>query len=230
MQIFLAAILFIVAIALFISKRLIKNDDLERAANIGSLIAAIAALIVLAFYTSSPTSKENQRTPIPPEFLTPINSSIVSTEISTATPTYISTSTIDLTPTATYSEAIVTMSNFYSWINNAKTPKDLINSWNLETSGPNGFQCREPSACDFKSFSDWWWSWKAQYNLYDCGSNIVEVELNLYRRDPTQGTKLHPSDLRYELVDVGGELKIDRGQDDSNIPDYGCELEISISR
>jgi hypothetical protein len=53
MQITLAILLAVIAIVLILSKRLLSNDALERAANATGIVAAVAALIVLAFYTSS---------------------------------------------------------------------------------------------------------------------------------------------------------------------------------
>jgi len=60
MQITITVVLAILAIVLFVSKRFISNEALERAANVGGVIAVIAALVVLAFFTFSPES-QNER-------------------------------------------------------------------------------------------------------------------------------------------------------------------------
>jgi hypothetical protein len=55
MQIFIAILLLLVAIVLFQSRKTITDAVLERIANALSVSAAIAAIIVLAFYTASLT-------------------------------------------------------------------------------------------------------------------------------------------------------------------------------
>jgi hypothetical protein len=133
-----------------------------------------------------------------------------------------------ITPTLALSNAILTLNNFYSWINNAQNKDDLRKAWDLETSGPNGLQCREASGCQYSKFQDSWWLWKVQYKLYDCGSNLVDVELRYYKRDPSIATApTAPIYVRYQLVEAAGELKIDKGQKIGS-PGVDCTLVISV--
>ena len=103
MQIITTVLLAILAIALFSSKKLLSNDTLERAANVGGVVATIAALLVLAFYTTSIGSKEEQATtpPVAGSALTP---SPRLTDIPIPSDTLIPTNTLTATlppPTAT---------------------------------------------------------------------------------------------------------------------------------
>jgi hypothetical protein len=133
-----------------------------------------------------------------------------------------------ITPTPALSNAIIVVNNFYSWINNAQNKDDLRKAWDLETSGPNGLQCREASGCQYSKFQDSWWLWKVQYKLYDCSSNLVDVELRYFKRDPSiTSTPIAPLYVRYQLVQVAGELKIDKGQKIGS-PGADCTLAISV--
>ena len=85
MQIALAIFLAIIAIILFSLKKLISNEALERAANVGGVIAIIAALLILAFYTPNPQK--------PPIGITP---SAANTDIPKPTITTLSSSTATL--------------------------------------------------------------------------------------------------------------------------------------
>ena len=104
MQILLAIILMVIAVVLFLSKSSIKNEDLERAANVGGVVATIAAIVVLAFYT---TSINPQNTPPPPvvetltDTLMPSEALTDLTETPTITLTSTLTSTVTSTPTLT---------------------------------------------------------------------------------------------------------------------------------
>lgn len=148
------------------------------------------------------------------------------TPVSTSTDTPIAA--LDGTPTGSLSPAVDVMNNFYSWINNAGNKDDLLRSWNLETSGTNGFQCREAAGCEFTKFRDTWWDLKVQYNLYDCGSNVVDVEVRTYHRNPLlASTPNAPFFVRYELVNVSGELLINRGTGIEG-PGADCDLAISV--
>jgi hypothetical protein len=145
-----------------------------------------------------------------------------------ATPYPTSTETPVFTPTPAYSDAINVMNNFFSWINNAGNKDDLKRSWDLETSGINGLQCREAAGCSFSSFQDWWWKWKVQYKLYDCGSNVVNVEVRYFLRDVLlASTPLAPEYCRYQLVDDHGQLKLNRG-DNIEGPGADCSLTITV--
>jgi len=157
-------------------------------------------------------------------------SPILSIVTITAEPTNIIVPTETTSPTSTpsFSEAITVMNNFYSWINDAGNKDDLMRSWNLETSGINGFQCREAAGCDFKKFSDFWFDLKVQYKLYDCGSNLVDVEIRTYNRNPLlASTPTAPTYFRYQLVEVNSELKINKG---IAIEGHGadCKLQVSV--
>jgi len=144
-----------------------------------------------------------------------------------ATPNPESTSTPILSPTPQYSDAIVVIENFYGWINESGNMADLIRSWNLETSGENGFQCKEAAGCSFSQFQDDWWKWKVLYKLYDCGSNIVDAKLQTYSRDPILATTPgSPFYIRYQLADVAGQLKINGGVPIEG-PGADCPLIIS---
>jgi len=66
MQFFIAILLAALAIVLFLSKKSLPNAMLERAANAGGIISAIAALIVFAFYTISPASNDGEIDPTIP--------------------------------------------------------------------------------------------------------------------------------------------------------------------
>ena len=132
------------------------------------------------------------------------------------------------TSTQSFSNAIIVMNNFYEWINTARNKNDLLRSWNLETSGINGFQCREAAGCNFSNFQNTWWEQKIQYKLYDCGSNLVDAQLRYYKRDPLlASTPTAPIYLRYQLVDIDGELKINKAES-INGPGAECELTISV--
>lgn len=129
------------------------------------------------------------------------------------TPTPSPTPTLPPTPTQTpaYSDAIIVMNNFFSWINDAGNKEDLRRSWDLETSGAYGLQCREAAGCEFSNFQDWWWQWNVQYKLYDCGFNIVDAELSYYSRDPLLATTPStPIFMRHQLIDDHGQLKLNR--------------------
>jgi hypothetical protein len=167
------------------------------------------------FTTQTVEARLTERAPyIPP---TPIPSS-TSTEVTS----------IEQTPMEVWSDAIKTMNKFYSWINDAGNKDDLLKSWNLETSGPNGFQCREAAGCEFVRFRDIWWDLKVQYKLYDCGSNLVDVEVRTYHRDPLlASTPSAPFFVRYQLVSVSGELKINKGTGIEG-PGADCELIVSV--
>ena len=96
MQILLAVILFVIATVLFIARKKIKNEDLERAANIGGIIATIAALIVLAFYTVSPKpGDESQETSVP------VYAPVILTDTPAFTLTYTATPPATLSPSPT---------------------------------------------------------------------------------------------------------------------------------
>jgi hypothetical protein len=127
-----------------------------------------------------------------------------------------------------FSEAITVMNQFYTWINNAGNKDDLLKSWNLETSGINGLQCQEAAGCEYINFRDWWWEWKIQYKLYDCGSNIVDTEQRYYKRDPKLATTpTVPVYIRYQLVNDSGELKLNRGYGIEG-PGSECRLKVSV--
>ncbi len=108
MQILLAIILIVIAVILFLYKP-IKNDDLERAANVGGVIATIAAIVVLAFYTASLDSNGEQVNPS-----TTVNPTIViddtlvplSTPHVTPIPSETTTPTETLAPTVTFTATI----------------------------------------------------------------------------------------------------------------------------
>jgi hypothetical protein len=147
--------------------------------------------------------------------------------ILSSTPYLTSTSIPVSTPTPKYSDAIVVINNFYSWINDAGNKADLSRSWNLETTGIYGYQCKEAAGCEFPNFQDFWWKWKTYYKLYDCGSNIVDVELQYYSRNPILATT--PESIfyiRYQLIDVNGPLKIN-GAAIIEGPGADCPLIIS---
>ena len=132
------------------------------------------------------------------------------------------------TTTLEISNAVNVVNNFYSWINIAQNKEDFRKAWDLETSGPNGLQCREASHCLYSNFQDSWWLLKVEYKLYDCGSNLVDAEIRYYRRDPEITTALtDPIYVRYQLVEVARELKIDSGHL-LGAPGADCQLEISV--
>jgi hypothetical protein len=62
MQIILAILLIIIGVVLFLAKRSIGNEDLGRAANVGSIVATIAGIIILAFYTAALGSTKDPST------------------------------------------------------------------------------------------------------------------------------------------------------------------------
>jgi hypothetical protein len=53
MQILIAVLLVILALVLFVFKKWLPNEALERAANVSGIIATAAGIVVLAFYTAS---------------------------------------------------------------------------------------------------------------------------------------------------------------------------------
>jgi hypothetical protein len=146
-----------------------------------------------------------------------------------ATPNPESTKTSINSPTLPYSDAIIVMTNFYNWINNAGNSDDLIKSWNLETTGENGFQQREWAAGKLSNFQYFWWQWKVQYKLFDCGSNVVIAEIVYYSRNtkitptPSESTKIFKFQL---VVDDDRQLKIDSS---TSIEGPGVECILSIS-
>ncbi len=71
MQIFIAVFLLVVGVVLFLAKGIIRNDDLERAANVGGIVATIAGIIVLAFYTA-PLIANTKETSRPPDEIVPL--------------------------------------------------------------------------------------------------------------------------------------------------------------
>jgi len=60
MQIVAVVLLTILAITLFLSKKSLPNEALERVANVSGVVATITALLVLAFYTASIGSKNQE--------------------------------------------------------------------------------------------------------------------------------------------------------------------------
>lgn len=87
MKIALTIFLAILAIVIFSLKKRISNEALERAANVGGVIAIILALLILAFYTPN--------TQTPPTRLTP---SVVNTGIPKPTITTLPSSTATSKP------------------------------------------------------------------------------------------------------------------------------------
>jgi len=137
------------------------------------------------------------------------------------------TPSIDITPTGSLSNAVIVVSKFYDWINEATTKDDFLRSWKLETEGINGMQCTD-SHCDFSKFADYWWEWKVTYKLYNCGSNIVHAGVQYYPRySVSAATLTAPYHIRFRLLEVDGELKLN----DLTVvegPGAECKLELSV--
>jgi hypothetical protein len=108
MQIFIAITLIVVGVALFLAKKNIKDDDLERAANVGSVIATFAGIIILAFYTSAIGSSGNFPT-LPQEKISITPTLALSlTPMVTLVPSY--TPSPSITPSPTVSIPTITPS------------------------------------------------------------------------------------------------------------------------
>lgn len=90
MQIIIAILLLIIGVGLFLAKTTIGNEGLERAANVSSIIATIAGILILAFYTASLGSR------VAPATVTPSNIPTFPTLTLATTPlTPASTPTLD---------------------------------------------------------------------------------------------------------------------------------------
>jgi len=137
----------------------------------------------------------------------------------TSTNKPVSTVTSTLTPYPTPSPHILMMDQYYKHINNAGNSDELKKAWDLLTAK---LQCHLYEDCKFVHYKEWWWKWKVQYKLYDCGSLIIQTELRYYRRDSgTNATLTAPAYVKYWLVDDRGQLKIDSGLV-TNKPDAEC--------
>lgn len=108
MQIIAALLLLLIAILLFLARKKVQTEDLERASNIGSIISTLAALTVLAFYTASlnSTTSAGMATPMLTATLLPHTptrtSEFIFTATSTMTPVPSPTSTPTLVPSPTH--------------------------------------------------------------------------------------------------------------------------------
>ena len=138
---------------------------------------------------------------------------LLNTSTPTETPTpFFATPTETTTPTQemVIPESIVVMNNYYKSINSASTKDELEISWGYLTTE---LQCNSNDKCSFTEYRDWWWDWRVIYNLYDCGSNRVEVELTYTPRTPSlSSTPTGPVYVLYQLIEKGQSLKINEGQ------------------
>ncbi len=98
---------------------------------------------------------------------------------------------------------------------NSLNVNNVKHAWELLT--PK-LQCNSSDHCDLSSYADWWSNWKVGYQLYDCGANAIEVALiYMPRTSKSPPTPAGPAYVLYQLVEYGGELKINAGTIESKL-------------
>jgi hypothetical protein len=142
---------------------------------------------------------------------TPTDTPAPPTEIITPTPTELA-----------LSPAIQVTDQYFRYINNAAIKDDLSRAWDLMT---QKLQCNPSDQCNFITYRDYWWGLQVHYKLYDCGANIVAVELVYYLRgmQPLEGAS--PSYLRYTLAEENNQLRLYSIENIDGISAY-CPLSV----
>ena len=123
-------------------------------------------------------------------------------------------------PTATESyiaPAVLTVDQYFQFINNAGIDDDLRRAWDLLTTK---LQCNPSNQCVFDSYRDYWWKWQMHYKLYNCGSNTVAAEIIYYNRNTTPNLSKKPEYMMYELLQENGQLKLNSASIESGISAY----------
>lgn len=132
---------------------------------------------------------------------------------------------IPATPENGFSPAVQTIDQYYKYINEARSSSDLRNAWNLLTTA---FKCNPGDRCNFVRYQTHWWQIKVHYKLYDCGSNTIDADLIYYPRKSSGPTASAQTEyIRYQLVDEGGQLKLESGESIKRIR-ASCELAVSV--
>lgn len=107
------------------------------------------------------------------------------------------------------SPAAKVVDQYYRHINDARSSDELGKAWDLITIK---LKCNPSDKCNFVQYQDYWWQFKVQYKLYDCGSNTIDAEVIYYaRRAAGPISSARPEYIRYQLVDNNGQLKLDSG-------------------
>jgi len=194
---------------------------------LGGAILAIAVL-VLAFWgmKSGMLPFGASRTPTPTQASTATERAIIATATTFPTQETIPPTATSI-PTATsvpISPAVLTVDQYFKYINSANIGDDLEQAWDLMT--PN-FQCNPSDQCNQVTFEKYWLAFQVQYKLYDCGPNTVVAELIYYTRgrEPNPDSETHY--LQYQLIDENGQLKLDSGNSKSGISNR-CKLVPSL--
>jgi hypothetical protein len=219
------------------NKTICSSKNTHSDSNVSSKIAIIVAVIGVfgtlgAAYLSYLSTKTQIELPIvatqTAEAKSMEKAALVSPSATLASSFTDTPTIVESTPTESFSNAIIVVNNYYDWINTATNTDDFLRSWHLETEGTNGMQCKETTGCDYSKFANFWWAWKTKYELYDCGSNIVHADVRYYLRDPLLvATPTAPYHIRFQLLEVNGDLKIDETMPIEG-PGADCKLVISV--
>ncbi|WKZ34958.1 MAG: carboxypeptidase-like regulatory domain-containing protein [Anaerolineales bacterium] len=132
--------------------------------------------------------------------------------------------TITTPPTEnTLSPAIQVMDQYYQYINNAAIDNDLSRAWGLMT---RKLQCNPSDQCNFETYKNYWWDLQVHYKLYDCGSNIIDAELNYFLRGLQPLEDITPVYFQYTLTEEVGQLKLYSAENIDGISAY-CPLAVT---
>jgi hypothetical protein len=128
------------------------------------------------------------------------------------------TQTIISAPTETaLSPAIQVVDQYYKYINNAAIDDDLSRAWDLLT---RKLQCNPSDQCNFETYKNYWWGLQVHYKLYDCGSNIIDAELNHFLRGLQPLEDITPVYLQIILTEEVGQLKLYSAENVDGISAY----------
>jgi hypothetical protein len=154
----------------------------------------------------------------------------VATTAPTPTPSTASASpaavTVDMPATVeeTLSPAAELVDQYYRYINGAHNSDELGKAWSLATLN---FKCNPSDRCNFVQYQDYWWQFKLQYKLYDCGADTIDSELIYYARKAAGPiASARPEYLRYKLIEDNGQLKLNSAD---AIEQIGADCKLAVS-
>lgn len=125
----------------------------------------------------------------------------------------------------TFSSSVETVDQYYRYINNAGNSDDLGKAWAMMM--PT-LKCNPGDRCNFVRFQSHWWQLKAQYKLYECGSNTINAEVIYYpRKSAGPHSSAQTEFIQYQVVDENGQMKLDKGELIEEI-DAECTLAVTV--
>lgn len=200
-------------------------DDRQKGNRKPPLTTATIATFVGAFIVILAAVMADVRQPLGRAFLNTLAATSLPTESGTAVTAPGIKVDMFSAQQSSLSPAIQTMDQYYRYINEARNSDDLGKAWDLLTIN---LKCNPSDRCNFIQYQDYWWQFRIQYKLYDCGSNTIDTEVIYYARKSSGPISLARADLtRYQLIDEKGQLKLNSGE---AIDQVGatCKLAVSV--